>query len=776
MLEFRHLELIVVLLNLCIGTWASTHWVVTENGKIQPQLDSPFHMRRPYDLLSLLEQERRAMEIERLYHEMVQRKVAIDEEWAGLESATELENRLYTTDPDCLRAGKPLSDIDLYTSLAADGLGREGIDLEELVPREVPQDTPEQPDCGLLDLGFTMRTFPHLQVLSWNLTTEPELLEGVGELSGPHIAAGLGRNHSSWFLHNLAALYWRSRGDAGRALQCVKRAVHLAPRQYRDLPLLNLGCLVQQARCPAEAAILLHAAVDHAPHAAASHLALANVYAILGDYNRSVACYDNALKLNAHWPLAERNRFAVLCHHKLENSLYQLHRSLQGILSQLHDYHSLQEQWLKHQEQLMYQQAPLEVKLQSFQHEPLSALLSHRADKCVPQIQDGSSVLSCDSRLVAHHLQIDITLSLQMLLKNVETQAQKISEQMSRRLMTSNGVEPHRSEEEEEEDRRDLDEGEGGLEIFVEGVEEEPEPSVQYRQHRLQALKRMGVKLQGSVLNFIEDLMKSRKIDQQMLMPKQHCTSTSFNTDGCTEDLNHWLTSNSAEEEARQFQVLPIAQSLGIVEEGSWLQNTSSHVIATLIITCIQLSQWDSSEIPATKEVPHCASVPGLLTELSPDKFHHMAPEPRLHTVFHSLLLDSEVTLADFSSHLSHALKDKSRHDPSSAWLLETAAAIYWRRVGDTHQMVSCLQAAVHKAPPDLRDIPLHHVAHILLTLGHRHEALLLASMALQVSPRSINAHMVLFHTYLALGEPENALKYGKASLALYQQAHSASP
>lgn len=56
--------------------------------------------------------------------------------------------------------------------------------------------------------------------------------------------------------------------------------------QYRDVALLNLGCILQQARCPAEAAILLHAAVDHAPKRAIAHYALANVYAILGDYNR----------------------------------------------------------------------------------------------------------------------------------------------------------------------------------------------------------------------------------------------------------------------------------------------------------------------------------------------------------------------------------------------------------------------------------------------------------------------------------------------------------
>jgi hypothetical protein len=57
-------------------------------------------------------------------------------------------------------------------------------------------------------------------------------------------------------------------------------------RQYRDLALLNLGAIFHQSRFPAEAAIILHAAVDHAPLMAPNHFLLGNVYAILGDYNR----------------------------------------------------------------------------------------------------------------------------------------------------------------------------------------------------------------------------------------------------------------------------------------------------------------------------------------------------------------------------------------------------------------------------------------------------------------------------------------------------------
>jgi len=57
-------------------------------------------------------------------------------------------------------------------------------------------------------------------------------------------------------------------------------------RHYRDLALFNLGAIFHQAHYPAEAAIILHAAVDHAPLMAQSHFLLGNVYAILGDCNR----------------------------------------------------------------------------------------------------------------------------------------------------------------------------------------------------------------------------------------------------------------------------------------------------------------------------------------------------------------------------------------------------------------------------------------------------------------------------------------------------------
>jgi hypothetical protein len=84
------------------------------------QLDSAFHLRRPYDLMALLEQEWRVRNIDTLYKELVSRKAAIDKQLSSPESATDLEAHLYAHDPDCLQAGRPLTDTDLYPSLAGD--------------------------------------------------------------------------------------------------------------------------------------------------------------------------------------------------------------------------------------------------------------------------------------------------------------------------------------------------------------------------------------------------------------------------------------------------------------------------------------------------------------------------------------------------------------------------------------------------------------------------------------------------------------------------------
>lgn len=54
-------------------THAATHWVVTEDGRIETREPSYFNLRRPSDLMALLQQEKRVETYEQLQTELASR-------------------------------------------------------------------------------------------------------------------------------------------------------------------------------------------------------------------------------------------------------------------------------------------------------------------------------------------------------------------------------------------------------------------------------------------------------------------------------------------------------------------------------------------------------------------------------------------------------------------------------------------------------------------------------------------------------------------------------
>ena len=64
--------------------------------------------------------------------------------------------------------------------------------------------------------------------------------EGVARMAA-RIAAALVRQPDSWVLTTAAALYWRVRGDAERAINCVRHSLYHAPHNMRDIPLISLA-------------------------------------------------------------------------------------------------------------------------------------------------------------------------------------------------------------------------------------------------------------------------------------------------------------------------------------------------------------------------------------------------------------------------------------------------------------------------------------------------------------------------------------------------------
>ncbi|CAG9091497.1 unnamed protein product [Plutella xylostella] len=331
--------------------------MVTENGLIQPKLDSPFEMANPYDLLAFLNQDTRWENIINLYHDLFKRKDYIRQLWADLERDSDVQAQL-AHDKNCMKSG-PLNQMDWYVSVLEDGKSRNIPDAEfKLSTPHYGQDT-DVPDCKKISsLTFSMFAFEHLEAMIQrdNLTVPAEL--SLPEQISPimnidqfgHWAANMLRlNSSSWLHYNIASLYWRVRGNAPKAVECSRRAVHYAPRVYKDIALLSMGTIFHRSKKPEDALIVLSAAVDHAPHVAVNHFMLGSAYAVAGDFNNSMRHFDLCLKRDAKFDLAKKYKHGVLCHSTLLVKMKIIQELLDKLRIELLEYSQREAIWLKSQ-------------------------------------------------------------------------------------------------------------------------------------------------------------------------------------------------------------------------------------------------------------------------------------------------------------------------------------------------------------------------------------------------------------------------------------------
>ena len=82
--------------------------------------------------------------------------------------------------------------------------------------------------------------------------------------------------------------------------------------------------------------------------------------------------------------------------------------------------------------------------------------------------------------------------------------------------------------------------------------------------------------------------------------------------------------------------------------------------------------------------------------------------------------------------------------------MLSTAAALYWRVVGDAEEAVNCLRHALHHAPSSMKDIPLISLANILHRAGLFNDALIVTNMALEISPKFVVIHFTMANIYVS--------------------------
>ncbi|XP_014214648.1 tetratricopeptide repeat protein 17 [Copidosoma floridanum] len=452
-------RLLFAFVEVVLGISASTHWVVTENGRIQSMPETVFQMKRPYDLISFMDQEVRRDSIEQLVKSMQTRRAKIDDQFYSLHSTKDVEDGIKMTDSDCLLRGHYDAELDFHYSTVINVGRREGISDKDFDFENVPLEKQARvPDCkNTFPLDFSMYTFEHLKPMRNRKTLNQKFEIGLIKyiptsvdlnLFGHQVSHGLIRNATSWLHLHLASVYWRIKGNAHDALECSRRAIVKAPRRYRDIPLQTTGGIFHAANYSKEAAVVLHNAIEYAPTEPLHHLTLANIYAHLGEYNKSVEYYDNAIKYNPDLDVAKKAKHTILCNLKLESSLSALHQQLLDILNELRAYHNEQTEYLSHQEKLKagYLKSLNSILLhphEDIHYESLDTLLSHYGQACAQRGVD-DPVLSCDvtteKKAIAQQLQLDYGISLQIL-KTVEVQAKEIRNKMIKAKFANDDLE-----------------------------------------------------------------------------------------------------------------------------------------------------------------------------------------------------------------------------------------------------------------------------------------------------------------------------------------------
>ena len=183
---------------------------------------------------------------------------------------------------------------------------------------------------------------------------------------GHSVASLLSKEKSSWDSYNLATLYWRMKGNAYEAVECIRRAIHFGSRSTKSISLVSLGNVLHQALKTEEAAQALEAAVEADPSNIVGHYTLGNVFAVLMQYNKSIQHFDMAVSLSGdkedlEW--VRKRGAAVKCHKKLEMALEAQHTRLQHTLDELKTYQSQHSTWSNMNSKLHSVQAPLESRV-----------------------------------------------------------------------------------------------------------------------------------------------------------------------------------------------------------------------------------------------------------------------------------------------------------------------------------------------------------------------------------------------------------------------------
>lgn len=208
------------------------------------------------------------------------------------------------------------------------------------------------------------------------------------------------------------------------------------PREYRDIPLHNLAGIFYQGYHYKEAETFLQSAIDHAANEPMHYFALGNVYAKLGDHNKSVSYFNKFLELKTDEKDIVDIRHSLLCILKVTKGLMNFQEYLEGILTDLHNYHSQQQQWVRLQERLLWEQSAFDIKFDNVgAFKAGESMAGKKVQRCVQKMsEDSKPIITCNFYNQAPTID---TLKFQTLFDDVEKEKKKLSEPMSHSKMAS---------------------------------------------------------------------------------------------------------------------------------------------------------------------------------------------------------------------------------------------------------------------------------------------------------------------------------------------------
>ncbi|CAK8679965.1 tetratricopeptide repeat protein 17-like isoform X2 [Clavelina lepadiformis] len=702
---------------------ASTHWMVTEDGRIQQQMESPFTMKQPEDLVSFMRQDIQHKELKQRKEKLLQEQAEIEN---NEDKDVELESRHYRQDPDCRAAGKRLPDFELYASSVLP-LENKDIQISDHIDIvSVPSSDVNAPNCTTAyNLPYSIHAYDHLQGVQRRACFAPFPVTGLKStmsfLENPDNAAtainvALEKNSTSWVVYNLASFYWRMKGDSREAVECVRRALHFSPEEYKDVALVNLGNILHRAHYTINATIVMLHALEISTDFNINFFTLGNMYAVLGMYNESIHYYKETLLRQPVFKAAKTRLAAVKCQLKLQEKLEIQHTSLKRTLEELQNYKVKHEKFLEDQKRFMNQHLPIKKQYEqhlSYEHQTIKE--GKFRHKCQVKTNKSSSVLVCN-------------------ISN-PTSSNHTSDEI---VYLHDATKP----------------------IPMTAIKKETATIVRQPNRKKSKKSPLSTNQQTNAEDAISDQTDSVDdvaTDDQPTRILYDWTNPSWPpVDSCGSYSSYYETwddfpSAYIDPETRGFPVRQLLTSYINLNDGD-----------------MHPQPWES---PDCKHLEVLESTPyDHIVEL-PSNLKHWKQDLRLQNFLLMHVNQGRVWPDDLGqrilSALQKALKEKNKNN---LWLLYNLAGLYWRVYGDNTRAVECLRRSVHHVPVQHSDIPIVSLSNIMYRLGKVNNSFHLLIYALKVNDSEPATYLSMGNALQAQENVTGAVQFYSYALLLYPQ------